>query len=160
ILAETGKPSSVGPLLTLVGGREGEAVQLAAMAALQRFDRPDVADGLLRKWPALDARPRSRALDLLLARKLSTLSFLQAVDPGQVAVKDVPVEQLRPVALFRDRRLDELVRKHWGSVQAATPEEKLAEVRRLNNDLRASPGDGRHGRELFAKHCAACHRLF
>jgi putative membrane-bound dehydrogenase-like protein len=160
ILAETGKPSCIGPLLALVGGREAEAVQLAAVSALQRFDRPEVGDGLLRKWPALTARLRSRVLDLLLARKASALAFLQAVEQGQVPVKDVAVEQLRPVALFRDRRLDEPVRKHWGSVQAATPEEKLAEVRRLNNDLRAGPGDGRHGRELFAKHCAACHRLF
>jgi putative heme-binding domain-containing protein len=85
---------------------------------------------------------------------------LRAVDRGQVAVKDVAVEQLRPVALFQDRQLDELVRKHWGSVRAATPEEKLAEVRRLNNDLRAIPGDSRRGRELFARRCAVCHRLF
>jgi putative membrane-bound dehydrogenase-like protein len=160
ILAETGKPSCVGPLLALVGGPEPEAVQLTAVAALQHFDRPEVADGLLRKWPALNARLCPRALDLLLARKASALAFLQAVDRGQVAVKDVAVEQLRPVALFRDRQLDELVRKHWGSVRAATPEEKLAEVRRLNNDLRAGNGDSRHGREVFEKRCAVCHRLF
>jgi putative heme-binding domain-containing protein len=64
------------------------------------------------------------------------------------------------VALHNDRQLDGLVRKHWGTVQAATPEEKLAEVRRLNNDLRAATGDPRRGAELFHKHCATCHQLF
>src|SRR5205085_5675174 len=46
------------------------------------------------------------------------------------------------------------------TVAAATPGEKLAEVRRLGNDLRAAPGDPARGRRLFDKHCASCHRLF
>src|SRR5262249_21251357 len=45
-------------------------------------------------------------------------------------------------------------------VQPATAEEKLAEVRRLNNDLRAGSGDSRAGKELFQKRCGTCHRLF
>jgi putative heme-binding domain-containing protein len=36
---------------------------------------------------------------------------------------------------------------------------KLAEMRRLNNDLRASPGNAQRGHELFRKQCATCHRL-
>jgi putative heme-binding domain-containing protein len=36
----------------------------------------------------------------------------------------------------------------------------LAEVRRLNNDLRAGAGDTAAGKQLFKKHCAACHQLF
>jgi putative heme-binding domain-containing protein len=40
-----------------------------------------------------------------------------------------------------------------------TPEERLAEVRRLNNDLRAAAGDPTRGRRLFQEKCASCHRL-
>src|SRR5262249_34818520 len=47
-----------------------------------------------------------------------------------------------------------------GSVKAGTPEEKLAEMRRVSNDLRAGPGDRTRGKALFAKHCATCHKLF
>ena len=72
----------------------------------------------------------------------------------------MPVEQLRLVALHGDPELDALVRKHWGSVQAGTAEEKLAEMRRLANDLRAGPGDRARGKALFGKHCATCHKLF
>jgi putative heme-binding domain-containing protein len=82
------------------------------------------------------------------------------VDAGRLAAKDVPVEALRLVALHKDRRLHEQVRKLWGNVQPGTPEEKLAEVRRLSNDLRAGVGDAARGRALFRKHCATCHRLF
>ena len=52
-----------------------------------------------------------------------------------------------------------MVRKHWGVSRGATREERLAEVRRLNNDLRAAPGDPARGRRLFHDRCATCHRL-
>ena len=52
-----------------------------------------------------------------------------------------------------------MVRKHWGVTRGATREERLAEVRRLNNDLRAAPGDPARGRRLFHDRCATCHRL-
>ena len=41
-----------------------------------------------------------------------------------------------------------------------TKEEVLADVRRLNNDLRAFPGNVKSGKVLFTKHCATCHKLF
>src|SRR6185369_6836265 len=53
-----------------------------------------------------------------------------------------------------------IVRKHWGSVKSATPEEKLADVRRLNNDLRAASGDRAAGKVLFTRTCATCHKIF
>ena len=46
-----------------------------------------------------------------------------------------------------------------GRVSPPTPEERLAEVRRLNNDLRAGPGSVEQGHLLFTQHCATCHRL-
>src|SRR5262249_38057898 len=64
------------------------------------------------------------------------------------------------VALLGDSRLDALVQKIWGNIAAGTPEEKLADVRRFNNDLRAFPGVAIHGHEVFKKTCAVCHRLF
>ena len=53
-----------------------------------------------------------------------------------------------------------MVAKHWGKLQSNTREEKLAEVRRLNNDLRAAEGNADLGHELFKRHCAVCHQLF
>src|SRR5207245_7348349 len=98
--------------------------------------------------------------ELLLSRPSSALAFLERVDRKEIAAAEVPIERLRPVALHGDPRLDALVRTLWGRIEPGTPEEKLAEIRRLNNDLRAGPGDRTRGKDLFDKHCATCHKLF
>jgi putative heme-binding domain-containing protein len=53
---------------------------------------------------------------------------------------------------------DQIV-KTWGSVAPPTAEERLAEIRRFNNDLRAAAGDPLNGKRLFEQHCATCHQL-
>ncbi len=160
LLGEVGAPALAGRLLAVLDERENEDVRLAGLSALQRFDGEEVAAAILRHYPRMSARLRARAAEVLLGRRGWARLFLREVDAGHFAAKDVPVEALRLVALHKDRRLDELVRKHWGNVRPGTPEEKLAEVRRLSNDLRAGPGDAARGRDLFRKHCATCHRLF
>jgi putative membrane-bound dehydrogenase-like protein len=159
-LGEVGRPGCVAPLLALVGGGEPEALQLAALDALQHFDQADVAAALLRRYPKMTPRLRARTCEVLLGRRAWATALLRQIDAGRLAAKDVTVEQLRVVALHKDRALDELVRKHWGNVRPGTAEEKLAEMRRLGNDLRAGGGDPAAGRALFRKHCATCHKLF
>jgi putative membrane-bound dehydrogenase-like protein len=159
-LAEVGEPACVAPLLELLGGSEPEVLQIAVLDALQRFEREQIAAALLRHYPKSSSRLRARMAEVLLSRKAWAKAFLGAIDAGRFAAKDVTTEQLRVVALHKDRSLDDLVRKHWGNVRPATPGEKLAEVRRLNNDLRAGAGNVTAGRALFRKHCATCHKLF
>jgi putative membrane-bound dehydrogenase-like protein len=159
-LGEVATSECVEPLLKLLGTGESEAVRLAAMTALQRFNDPRISDALLHVYDKMNARLRSRARALLFSRKEWALAFLEGVDRGTYPGAEVAVEELRPLSLFKDKKLEEMLRKHWGNVQPGTSEEKLAEARRLTNDLRAGTGDARAGRELYRKHCAVCHRLF
>jgi putative heme-binding domain-containing protein len=94
-----------------------------------------------------------------LARPASALALLERIDTGQLQAAEVPIEQLRPLAMHRNVAIDALVRKHWGNIGPGTPEEKLATMRRFNNDLRAAAGDPRNGEELYSKHCGTCHEL-
>jgi putative membrane-bound dehydrogenase-like protein len=160
LLAEVGESKDAEAILKLIGGNETEAVQVAALRALQRFDGAEIAATLLRQYPRLPAKLRSRVRETLLSRTAWARLFLQEVDRGHFDAKEVPPDQLRSVAIHKDPALDDLVRKHWGNIQPGTPEEKLAEMRRISNDLRAGSGDPANGRVLFRKHCATCHRLF
>ena len=161
-LADPARPEDAGRFLAWVAGNSPEPVKLAAIEALQAFESPDVAAGLLREYgrlaPALQARVRS----VLLARKAGAAALLAAVDGGRLAAREVPQSEVRSVAQFADPALDALVRRHWGKVND-TPEDKLSIVRRFNNDLSTQrdkpPGVPERGREIYRQLCAACHRL-
>lgn len=160
ILGEFGNPEMAPAILKLLMEQDKEAIQLAALSALQRFVDDSITVELLRVYPRLNGRAQARACDVLLSRKRSARAFLEAIEQGKIEAKNVAVEHLRSIPSHREPQLDALVRKHWGSLHASTPGEKLAEIRRLNNDLRAGRGELSSGQALFQKHCASCHRLF
>jgi putative membrane-bound dehydrogenase-like protein len=160
LLGEMGQDSTATFLLTLVASEQPAPLAAAALDALGVFDDASIADALLAKLPALPPTLKSKALDVLLGRRSWAERLLAAVDRGEIAPKEIAIEQLRVVALHGDRELDALVKRHWGSIQGGTPEERLAEMRRINNDLRAGTGQPAAGKLLFTKHCATCHQLF
>jgi putative heme-binding domain-containing protein len=133
-------------LLPLLGGPA--PVRDAAIGALGRFDNPAITDALLRHYR--DAP--ERIADILLSRPGTAARLIeQAATLGP--------ERLKQVAAFKDARLDAMVRRKWGAISEGTPEEKLATVRRLNNDLRAAAGDEAAGKRLYFSHCGSCHRM-
>lgn len=153
-------PKARALLLGLAIGDDPAAIQIAALDGLGRFDDDSITDRLLAAYQGKPTAWKARARDLLIGRVASARAFLARVDAGRIAPADVPLDQVARIALLGDDGLDALVHKHWGRLSGPTPEEKLAEVRRLNNDLRAAPGDAIKGRDLFKQHCASCHRLF
>ncbi|MBI4605252.1 MAG: c-type cytochrome [Planctomycetes bacterium] len=159
VLGESRDPAVV-PVLLEVVERGPEAVAAAALAALARHEDPRVPAALLARLGDLAPALRPRARAVLFARREWARLFLDAVERGAADPKDVPVEEVRRIAAHGDEALDLVVRKHWGRVHSATSEERLAEVRRLHNDLRAAKGDPARGRALFLERCGTCHRLF
>jgi putative membrane-bound dehydrogenase-like protein len=161
LLGEFARPNDVPALLQAMSdAKEPEPLKLATLAALRRFDDARIAPAILAAYASQSPVVRARSVDLMLSRKESALIFVKAVDAGQIAAGDVTMEQLRQVALFQDRELNTLVQKKWGRITGGTPEEKLAEVRRFNNDLRAAAGNPAAGKEVFKTACAVCHKLF
>ena len=159
-LEELGDASCVTRLLRIVADDRVESVRLASLDVLRRFSDQQISDQLVAMYADLADPLRSRVREVLFGRPGSALAFLDRVDQELVSPDDVTVTELRRLALHDDETINSLVRKHWGSIRAGTPEEKLAEIRRLSNDLRAGSGDLNRGRELFTKQCATCHRLF
>ncbi len=159
LLGELGDPSDAGRLLTLIGDAP-EPLQLRALDALSSFDLPEIAPQLLDRYPTFGDRLRGRVRQVLLSRKHWARAVLRQVNAGRMAVADFSVEQLRVVALHEDPELNDWVRQHWGSIGRGSGEEKLAEMRRLNNDLNAGRGDLSRGHAIFVQACAVCHVLF
>jgi putative heme-binding domain-containing protein len=150
---------SVAKLLPLLGGEESPAVQAKVMTVLSRFADDRIPARVAEIYPHFDKPLRAAARELFFARADWAVRFLQEVDDGKYPTTEVTTDELRRLALHRDKRIEALVHKHWGEIRSGTPEEKLAEIRRLNNDLRAASGETKRGHELFKKHCGICHQL-
>lgn len=88
------------------------------------------------------------------------LAFRNEINHGVHPTNEVSVDQLRRVALHNAAEIDALVRKHRGNIRAGTPAEKLAEIRRINNNLLTGSGNIAAGQLVFDKRCASCHKLF
>ena len=161
ILSSQGDPSLVDDVLAILEKAPSEPLQSAGVKFLSQFDDRDLADKLLNLYRSTKSEGlRSQLLNVLLSRPQSAKLWLGAVEEGKVAAASVALEQVRAVSLLGNPELDQMVIKHWGKLQGGTKEEKLAEVRRLNNDLRAAVGNASAGKVIFQKHCAACHQLF
>jgi putative membrane-bound dehydrogenase-like protein len=161
IVGEGLEGDSVAALLNLAEKDGPDSVRIAALRQLGRVGDVQVSERLVSLYSTLQSEElRSALRQVILGRRTSALLWLNAADQGKIPASETPADEIRLIALLRDKQLDALVKKHWGQMQAATAEVKLAEVRRLNNDLRAGPGNKDQGRLLFRKHCAACHQLF
>lgn len=160
LAGELKRRSMVTVLLDLISRQTSKPISAAALGALSAFDDPRIADEVVRRYKNLDPDVRPRAIDLLVSRLRSAKRLIAAIETGVVDAATVTPAQRRTLARHHDRELLEKMTRIWGRVHAATPEEKLAEVRRLNNDLRAAVGDPSAGHKLFLEQCGTCHRLY
>jgi putative membrane-bound dehydrogenase-like protein len=136
-----------------------DEVKIAALEAFQKSAQTNPST-LLASYSKFSAPVRSKTREVLLSQKASALFLLKSIEGGQFSAKEIPLEQIRQAALHEDEEINALVRKHWGKIDGAPPEEKLADIRRFNNDLRAFAGDATRGRDLFVNTCAGCHVFF
>ena len=160
ILNEMGDGDCVAPVLAILRDSHDAALKASALSTLGRFDQPQIAQAVLSQYAKLSVPLRSSARGLLFGRPDWARRLLASIDEGRIPAADVETNELRRVALYHDPDLDARVRKRWGNIRAGTPEEKLADIRRISNDLRAATGRPKHGHELFTKSCATCHTLF
>lgn len=160
ILTDIAEPSFVELLLTLISSDEPTEVRIAGLKALAPIYDPRVAPALITLFQTSSSRPlKAQIKDIVVGRKSLARSWLAAMDHGEIKAAELSSDQIQRIALLEDSELNALVTKHWGQ-RATSRGEKLAEVRRLSNDLRADIGNVVAGKVIFKKQCATCHQLF
>lgn len=159
-LGQVGNPACIPALEKLFVESKSNELRLAALGALQAFPEPQVWNRILSLYPSLSGDLRSRAQTFLLSRPSSALVFLQTLDAGKLSPQDVPVDQIRRVALFDNTEIKKLVAKHWGQVAGPPPGARAARINSVLHLLGQGKGNPISGKVLFQKHCATCHTLF
>ena len=160
LLGQLGAPDCVPNILPLLQIDEQHDVEAATLRALARFEGQHIAAVIIREYPRFSAKLKGLSRQTLLSRQAWAMAFLEEVDAGRFDPKEVDTEELRDLAVFQNQDIDDLVAKYWGRITRGTPEEKLADIRRYNNDLRAASGFAKPGRKVFEEHCGKCHKLF
>ncbi|MBM3954147.1 MAG: c-type cytochrome [Planctomycetes bacterium] len=161
MLAETRPAAARAALLDLATGSAEPALRATAIAALEGWDDPGIAGQLLDILPAAPPEVAAAVLATLASRAGWANRLLDTVESGAIDRAAFPKAALDRLRLHRGG-VDARAARLFGApgdtarITAAT----TTEVDRLGAILAAGSGSPVEGRDLFAKSCGTCHRLF
>lgn len=154
-LGTTSFEQSGGVLLALIGPDHPTPVRAAALAALARFNHPQVTSGLLEPWDTYTPRLRDEAVAALLSRPERALALLTALEQGRFprsALASAQIDFLRnhSYAELRQRAIRFFAKVPAGQRQAVI--ESFRPALKLQ-------GAADRGQAIYLERCASCHRL-
>ncbi|GBD35519.1 hypothetical protein HRbin36_00631 [bacterium HR36] len=150
------EPTHALPVLReLLQPQQPPEIQTAALQALASLASPQVARVVLESWPTFSPTVRRTAQETLFARAENLTVLMDAFEKGELRPQDFDLvyrQQLvqHPAAAIRARARKLL--EQGGSMDRNRMVAEYKAALQLK-------GNTEHGRELFAKHCAVCHRL-
>jgi putative heme-binding domain-containing protein len=158
-LLRRGKPDLV-PLLQQLTA--DAALRAEAIRGLAAFDDAGTPTLLLRLYPKLSDAEKEDAVQTLASRSSWALALLEAVESGAVPRKDISVFVARQMQGLKDRRVVERLTKVWGQLQPASAQRTAltAKYKGILTDQALAKADLSKGRQVFAKNCASCHKLY
>lgn len=143
-------------LSSLISPKNPPEVQTAILSALTVMADPQTPERLLGNWRTLTPMSRTHVVDALLSRSNWTGELLAALEDGLIADRDLKATQREQLL----RNPSEIIRKRASKILASeeTAGTRQEVVQRYQSEI-SSAGDSVHGKRVFEKRCAACHRL-
>ena len=137
-------------------------VRAPAMIGLLELGEATAATQALGMFKNLDSAERAEMTTALIARPQSARELIEAVADGRLPKSTVSPFHARQIASFNDPALTKRLGEVWGTVKA-TDDAKRTQIDSLRKRMLA-PGqptaDLSHGRQIFDRTCASCHRLY
>jgi len=153
------KPDLV-PLLQ--GLLNDPAVRGGAIRGLASFNDPATPALLVKLYASLPDDEKADAIATLASRPAYALALLDAIDKKQIGRNDLSAFTARQLLGLNSAPVADRLKQVWGEVRPASAE-KAALMTKWKTQLTASElkkGNRGEGRAVFAKNCAACHKLF
>jgi putative heme-binding domain-containing protein len=125
------------------------------METLGRFNRPEVARELVKRWVSLTPRLRSEAVILLLARPERAAILLDSIEAGTIHRTDLSSTQAGFLRAHRDPTLRLRASKILGSSTSSEREEVVKAFAKAVE----LPASAARGKPIYLERCSACHRL-
>jgi putative membrane-bound dehydrogenase-like protein len=143
------------PLTGLLEGEQPPAVRLAAIRSLSTHPRPEVTALLLGGWRGYTPGVRAEVLEALLRRPDRVTALLDAVEAGKVKPGDIDAARARRLMATKDPKTSARATKLLRDSLPADRKEVLEKYR----SAVTLAADAARGKEVFTKHCAACHAV-
>ncbi len=134
----------------------------AAIRGLARFDDPQTPALLLKRYATLSDTEKADAIHTLTSRPEYARALLNAIAAKQMSRGDVSAFNARQIQALGNKEVTEALAKVWGTIRPASTV-KAGLIKKYKAALTADylkSANLPHGRALYQKSCAACHRLF
>ncbi len=156
LLAFTTHSLSGETLLRLLSPGEPSALQIAAVRALSTQSDPGLTTALLsrERFAAYTPALRGEVLSSLLQQSQHLNGVLTAVESGTIPASAIDALHRRQLTQHRDTAIRDRAQKLFGAVAG-----DRAKVYEAYKDVVAQKADAAHGRVVFRRECASCHRL-
>jgi putative membrane-bound dehydrogenase-like protein len=141
-------------LANLLSPRQSVEIQLAAVNQLATVAGDAAPSLLLNRWSVCSPAVRAGILDALLNRPTGQTALLDMLERGTITIADLD-------ATRRQRLLegaDEKTRTRAAKLVTTTSNADRHQLIEQYNSA-ATKGDAKKGQAVFAKACAACHKL-
>ena len=136
--------------------RQAPALQFSAIAALRASGDQRAGVVLLRNWEGYTPKVRNAVLQAVFAHTNRLPALLDAIAKGSVLRSDIKLIQREQLLSAGDEHVAARAQQLFAS--PSTGAELQQRLGRYRQALSA-PTDVERGREIFAKHCLACHTL-
>ncbi|MGH7202543.1 MAG: PVC-type heme-binding CxxCH protein, partial [Planctomycetaceae bacterium] len=130
-------------------------VRCEAIRTWSRLSSEEIGPALLEMFPSSTPAVRRAILDALLADVERTRQLLAAMQDQRIGVMELEIAHVNRLQRHRDKAIRALAAK---IIESAVSPDRAKIIDQYAPALESS-ADARHGRELFAKNCASCHKI-
>lgn len=153
-LAAQRRPELADRLPTLV---DEPSLRVEAIRAIAAFDREPFGRLLLDRYPSFTEVEKIEAIQALASRPAYGWLLTRAIASGAVPRRDVPRHVARQLLRVVGSGFVEV----WGPVEeSANDARAYTRYRRLLSDASVKAANARAGRDVFARTCGSCHKLY
>ncbi|MCF6311325.1 MAG: hypothetical protein L3J39_02635 [Verrucomicrobiales bacterium] len=158
LIREAGNQKSVPAILVLL---DDDSLRLTAIEALAAFDQKQVAEALIDQYQSFASPERLAAVNTLTANPKFSRLLLDAIASKKVPSQAVTAYHARQIMTFKDKKLNQHLRKVWGKLGSSSAEKK-ALIKKWQDQLTPdvlAKADVKNGHVKFQQLCMACHSL-
>lgn len=137
-------------------------MRAAAIEALAALDSPADARKLIDGFSQFSNEEQQLAIAALCSRISYARLLIEAIEAGRVPARDVSAYHARQLQSFNDSDINRRLKVEWGELRSSSAEnrEQIDRLLKVMSPEFIAKADLSHGRRLFKKTCASCHKLF